>query len=448
MATTTTTTTPSYGLSDATRKAVREAGPRPGEAQRLLNQAQTLDAAKDAAVTVGMGVATGLAVKEAREEAQKEEREAEEKRIADLTEEAQITFDEGMTSVAQRQTWTTPEMYDQFIDLEEGYREEYIDLVKDGKKREAAELLRNQQTRASELNAIKGSMETAAGVHGGNGGGWSNKIKHNENLQTDLGILSKMEPGNPSIEWDDDKEMVLTITAAPDRFVDDAAAEAAGYEKVGEKLDPETKKMVPIYKRKYRKAEIDKVVADGIAPSELRTSSKESLNKVRDNAFAGNVREPNWDDRALDIAADMDEGSIETYFVDPIYHKSNTFVDDFMSDENPVWQGDPIPIKGNAELTALDPTPDDGTITEDDWELLTAVPEDTDPSLVGEKTLEVQKTRRLIANEMKNHPKVARKYLSEWIAGIEKQNWIDSTQQGIDKRIETAKNKSGTTNIV
>ena len=79
---------------------------------------------------------------------------------------------------------------------------------------------------------------------------------------------------------------------------------------------------------------------------------------------------------------------------------------------------------------------------------MTAVPEDTDPSLVGEKTLEVQKTRRLIANEMKNHPKVARKYLSEWIAGIEKQNWIDSTQQGIDKRIETAKNKSGTTNIV
>jgi hypothetical protein len=31
MATTTTTTTPSYGLSDATRRAVREAGPRPGK---------------------------------------------------------------------------------------------------------------------------------------------------------------------------------------------------------------------------------------------------------------------------------------------------------------------------------------------------------------------------------------------------------------------------------
>jgi len=441
MATTTTTTTPSYGLSDATRRAVREAGPRPGEAQRLLNQAQTLGAVGDAAATVGMGVATGLAVKDAREEAKKEEREAEEKRIADLTEEAEIAFDEGMTSVAQRQTWTTPEMYDQFIDLEEGYRQEYIDLVKEGKKREAAELLRNQQTRASELNAIKGSMETAAGVHGGNGGGWSNKIKHDKNLQTDLGILSKMEPGNPSIEWDDGKEMVLTITAEDGRFEDDAAAEAAGYEK-----NEEGK-----YIKKYRKAEIDKIVADGIAPSELRTSSKESLNKVRDNAFAGNVREPNWDDRALDIAADMDEGDIETYFLDPIYHKSNTFVDDFMSDENPVWQGDPIPIKGNPDLEALDPNqPSDGKITEDEWSLLVKEPPTgTYKSLEEqqEATYKIMETRRLIANEMKNHPKIARKYLSEWIAGIEKQNWEDATQQGRDNRRGLAADKEGGNNM-
>jgi hypothetical protein len=410
MATTTTTTTPSYGLSDATRRAVREAGPRPGKAQRLLNQAQTLGAVGDAAATVGMGVATGLAVKDAREEAKKEEREAEEKRIADLVEEAEITFDDGMTSVAQRQTWTTPEMYDEFIDLEEGYREEYIDLVKEGKKREAAELLRNQQTRASELNAIKGSMETAAGVHGGNGGGWSNKIKHNKNLQTDLGILSKMEPGNPSIEWDGGKEMVLTITAAPDRFEDDAAAEAAGYEK-----NEEGK-----YIKKYRKAEIDKIVADGIAPSELRTSSKESLNKVRDNAFAGNVREPNWDDRALDIAADMDEGDIETYLMDPIYDKTNTFVDDFISDSNVVWQGDPIKIN-SPELLAIEAQLPggnaDGVIDEDEWELIL--------NNDGGGGKDIFQTRRLIAMELKNHPRIARKYLSEWIAGIEKQNWID-----------------------
>ena len=447
MATTPTTTTPSYGLSESTRKAVREAGPRPGEAQRLLNQAQALDAAGDAAVTAGTAVATGLAIKEAREEAQKEEREAEEKRIADLTEEAHILFEEGLEAIPARNGWATPELYDQFVELEEIKRDEYIQKVKDGDRKGAAAALREQRTRAAELEAIKSTMETAAGVNDPTqpGSGWGNKITQNPELLEDLGIISSMKVGddgkieNPKFSYDESGELIITVTR-----------------KNGEVKD-------------YRKQELDKAVAEGIAPSKLRTSSKENLNQVRDNAFAGNVREPNWDDRALDIAASMAEGDIESYFLDPIYDKTNTFVDDFMADENPAWQGDPIPIEGNTELEALDPD-GDGKITEDEWELLLSVPDEmTDEELlqVGqlladdpdisqadaeaqvrkEKIIEIQKTRRLIANEMKNHPKIARKYLSEWIAGIEQQNWIDATQQGIENRIELSANKGGSSSM-
>ena len=73
-------TTPRYKLSDATREAVREAGPKQGEARRLVNQAKALDAAGDAAVQAGLGVATGLAVKEEREKAAKEETVTEKKK--------------------------------------------------------------------------------------------------------------------------------------------------------------------------------------------------------------------------------------------------------------------------------------------------------------------------------------------------------------------------------
>ena len=48
---------------------------------------------------------------------------------------------------------------------------------------------------------------------------------------------------------------------------------------------------------------------------------------------------------------------------------------------------------------------------------------------------------------MKNHPKIARKYLSEWIAGIEKQNWEDATQQGRDNRRGLAADKEGGNNM-
>ena len=399
-------TPPRYKLSDATREAVREAGPKQGEARRLVNQAKALDAAGDAAVQAGLGVATGLAVKEEREKAAKEEREAEEKRIRLLTEEANIKFDEGLASIPARNGWPTPELYDQFLAEEEQFRLDYLDLVEAGDRRGAAKALRDQQTRASELTAIKGSMETAAGVGGSGGEGWSNKVSHNTEMMEDLTLLSKLSPPGDDGEGGVtasyvDNELVMTVTRADGTV------------------------------KEYRKAEIDKMVADGIAPDALRAKSMEDLDKYKQMGYnkKGTTMPPDWGRVEQDNAKALTNEDIDTFFIDAIYDKNNTFVDDFISDDNIVWQGEPIKINSPDLIkieAQLEGGNQDGVIDEEEWELIL----DND----GGAGFDIFQTRRLIANEMRNHPEIARKYIAAWQTGLQQQNFDEGRRAGDEDR--------------
>ena len=413
-------TTPRYTLDSGTLDAVREAGvggKQANRARKRLRKADMTGAITDAAKEVGAGIALGKAVKDQREEARKKEEE-EKKRIRDN---AEATFNEGMSKIT-KMGWADEGMYQQFIEIEKAEKEKYLQAIEDGDKELAAKLLRQQQQRATELNALKGSMTTAADVNGGYGGGWSNKIKNDTNMQTDLGLLASLDPEKGTTwEYEVDEygvpEMVVTIVAEDGRFADDAAAEKAGYEKNDEGK----------YEKKYKKSEVDQIVADGIAPMEVKKKYRESLANYKQTSKEGKTSY-DWETIAVNNAESLTAKDITTFLHEPVFGENRTFVDDFISNDNFVWQA-PIKVKGNKALEDLEASlpggNPDGTIDEEEWKLLLNAEEGKDDETIKE-------TRRLIAMEMENQPDIARQYIGDFITRMQKQN-VASEEEGEKK---------------
>lgn len=399
-------TTPRYTLDSGTLDAVREAGvggKKAARARKFIRKADMTGATTDAAKEVGAGIALGKAVKDQREEARKKEEE-EKKRIRDN---AEATFNEGMSKIT-KMGWADEKMYQQFIEIEKAEKEKYLKAIEDGDKELAAKLLRQQQQRATELNALKESMGTAADVNGGYGGGWSNKIKNDTNMQTDLGLLASLDPEKGTV-WDYEvdeygvPEMVVTIMAEEGRFKNAEEAAEAGY----------TPGPLGSYVKKYKKSEVDQIVADGIAPMEVKKKYRESLANYKQTAKDGKTSY-DWETIAVNNAESLTAKDITTFLHEPVYGENRTFVDDFISNENVMWNQD---MKfTNPDLKKADPSPDDGMITADDWADMKDDPE----------------KRKLIAMEMENHPDIARGFIGDFITRMQKQN-VESEEGGEKK---------------
>lgn len=128
-------------------------------------------------------------------------------------EEATEAWDAGFDAMGDKGSWASGELFDQFNDIETGYRDEYVEAVRKNDKKAQKRLLKDQASRSSGLQGWKKTMETAKQIN--DGVGWSNAMKGDtpeakENQHIML-ALSKLDGQTAKARFTEDQGMVFDI---------------------------------------------------------------------------------------------------------------------------------------------------------------------------------------------------------------------------------------------
>ena len=139
------TSAPNYRLSQGTQKRVFEAGVDPTNAKsgKTARQHLTNAAIADEVDNIATDVKDQVIEKQ-EDTATREE-----------------AWDTGFDAMGDRGSWASGELFDQFQDLEGGYRDEYLEAVRKGDTKGQSRMLKDQGARASGLQGWKETMETA-----------------------------------------------------------------------------------------------------------------------------------------------------------------------------------------------------------------------------------------------------------------------------------------------
>ena len=147
-----TTFTPNYGLSDSTRKAVREAGvggEKGMDARKHLKKTQIADAITGGVDELGHAVDDFA-----------NQKLAEQQKL----DEADINWQSNFGKMDDRMGWASPELYDQFNAMEQRFKAQHLAHVESGDKKAASVDLAKQSQRASSLKDWQQTMTTAAKI--------------------------------------------------------------------------------------------------------------------------------------------------------------------------------------------------------------------------------------------------------------------------------------------
>ena len=169
---------------------------------------------------------------------------------------ANMAWEEGFASMGDRGSWASGDLFDQFQDMEGGYKETYLEMVRSGDKMGTARLLKDQQARSNSLQSWKETMETAKGIN--DDVGWSDIL--DEDDKHILGSLASQR--GVSMRIDENNEMVFDVTM-PDESI-----------------------------RSMTRRQVDEMTATGIAPKKMRAEQVERNVAVEQYAKEG--RE--WED--------------------------------------------------------------------------------------------------------------------------------------------------------
>ena len=107
----------------------------------------------------------------------------------DTEEAALANWDKGFDAMGDRGSWASPQLFDQFQDLESTFRDEYIAAVESGDKKKQQSLLTQRGNRASSLQAWTETMGAAAQIN--NGPGWGHVVTSNTEHKALLEALAK-----------------------------------------------------------------------------------------------------------------------------------------------------------------------------------------------------------------------------------------------------------------
>jgi hypothetical protein len=180
------TSAPNYRLSQGTQSRVAKAG-LGGEARERLNKANTASGIIDVVTDVKDQVVAKQNDTAAREE----------------------TWDKGFDAMGGRGSWASGELFDQFQDIETGYRDEYLEAVRTGDKKSQQRLLKDQGIRSSGLKGWKETMETAKEIN--DGVGWSKAFKSDEEAKYIVEALTTLDGKNATARFSENGEMVFDI---------------------------------------------------------------------------------------------------------------------------------------------------------------------------------------------------------------------------------------------
>jgi hypothetical protein len=131
-------------------------------------------------------------------------------------------WDVGFDKMGDRGSWASGELFDQFQQSEAGFKEPYLEAIRSGDKKTAGKLLKDQQTRASQLQTWKELMGTAKEIN--EGVGWSNSLTKEE--QDALGAIAG---GGVPMSYNANNEMVFKVNGRDwtRREVDDMVGDGA-----------------------------------------------------------------------------------------------------------------------------------------------------------------------------------------------------------------------------
>ena len=264
---------------------------------------------------VGEVVSQAAQVEKAKEEAQ------------DL---ALANWDKGFDAMGDRGSWASPQLFDQFQDLESTFRDQYIAAVESGDKKLQQSLLTQQGNRASSLQAWTETMEAAAQIN--NGPGWGHAVTSNTEHKALLEALAKND-GSAKPVVGEGGELMFEFNG-----------------------------------KRYSRRDVDDMVASGTFPSAMK---KDFLNGAADQLNTG--LKGGYFDQELTYQTNLNSLSDEnmsSYIHDPVTG-ATSFAQDIMALEGSEFTAikgfkfDPIPVE---EGGVLDPN-DDGQLTAEDFKV-------------------------------------------------------------------------------
>lgn len=308
-----------------------------------------------------------------KEKEEKEEQERFDEKAQEATDKADIqelNWDTAFDAMGNRGSWASPEMYDNFYNMEQGYRTEYIEAVRSGDKLGSGKMLAAQQQRSAALKAWKTTMDEAAVVNAG--AGWGAVMEKRPEDKALLEILAKND-GRANMKMVDG-EMKFEVEVP----VTDAKGD------------------VTTVTRTVTQREVEEMVVKGTAPTELK---ERLLLRNQELRVSGQKNEPfnDVDTKAINRGAITDD------------HIPAFFAEDFggMNFKEHI-KSHPDFKAAYAEgdyMAGVDPTPEDGVLTSADMANFS------------------DNEMNLILDEMEKNPDVAKGYIADWMTKIQKQNW-------------------------
>ena len=225
--------------------------------------------------------------------------------------------------MGDRGSWASPQLFDQFQQLETGFRDDYIEAVRSGNKADQQRMLKEQAARSSSLQGWKDVMETAKQINDVTG--WGALVTKNPKSKA---ILQALASGDGS--------------AVP---------------VVGENGEL----LFEIDGERYSRSQIDDLVAKGTDPKALRS---QFLNGAASQMEAG-LKNGVFDQDLVNQTnlASLDNDKMYTYIYDA-WTGPTSFADDIRSIEGltfdiKVEEGNELDTNSDGIVTAADFTSGD-----------------------------------------------------------------------------------------
>ena len=361
---------PNYRLSQGTQKRVFEAGVDPTNAKSGKTARQHLT---NAAIADEVGnIATD--VKDQVIEKQEDTATREE------------AWDTGFDAMSDRGSWASGELFDQFQDLEGGYRDEYLEAVRKGDTKGQSRMLKDQGARASGLQGWKETMETAKQIN--DGVGWSNAFNGDIESQQIMKALTQLDGKSAVARFGEQGEMVFDIQLPGP----------------------------PPTKVTKTRREVDEMVSKGIKPVKAELAYLQGLTGFEEGGASGkpfnlNIRKRQHE---IDLGAKPDE--ISTAMSES--YGGATFADHIK--KHPDMKAAVINQFGDV----------DGV-------------EGISPKEKADMEKRIEEDMGSIIKEMEQNPAIAIPYVADWRARREEQSWERGRQATADNAAAVRFNNMG-----
>ena len=284
-------------------------------------------------------------------------------------------WDDAFSSMGNRGSWASPGLYDQFQEMETGYKDEYLKAVRSGNKQQQSKLMKDQELRSTSLQSWKSSLESSQELYDDN-------LYAKNSLKPDqMHMLTQLhDQKNTQINMNPKTgEMEFAITG----------------------LDGKPQNVTL--------RDFQKLMETSVMPEKLRLELQQEDQQITNYALNGGI----WDDKQQATAMAnnkrrINKDKIRTYFLEDITGTNTTFAEDLL--EHKDFKGiDLNKLAYGMDVRFNDAAGDDGILTTEEFK---------DANLTIED-------RKLIVEEMlkPENFEIAQTYLADYMTLKQKQSY-------------------------